>query len=143
MDIIRFTIRNPVKIAVGVILVCLFGMLTLFQIPIQLTPNVDAPKVTGTTRWPGKNAREVEREIVDRQEEKLKWKESAGRVDEYLGLLETLFSPDLFIVGGGVSKKHPKFLPHIKTQAKIVPAQLRNEAGIVGAALAAGSLVER
>ena len=78
-----------------------------------------------------------------RQEEKLKWKEWAGRVEEYLGLLETIFSPDLFIVGGGVSKKHPKFLPHIKTQAKIVPAQLRNEAGIVGAALAAGSLAER
>ncbi|MHC4444539.1 MAG: efflux RND transporter permease subunit [Planctomycetota bacterium] len=72
MDIIRFTINNPVKIAVGVILVCLFGTLALFQIPIQLTPNVDEPKVTVTTRWPGKNAREVESEIVDRQEEKLK-----------------------------------------------------------------------
>ncbi|UCD28332.1 MAG: efflux RND transporter permease subunit [Planctomycetota bacterium] len=72
MDIVRFTINNPVKIAVGVILVCLFGTLALFQIPIQLTPNVDEPKVTVTTRWPGKNAREVESEIVDRQEEKLK-----------------------------------------------------------------------
>jgi len=72
MDIIRFTIANPVKVAVGVLLVCLFGMLALFQIPIQLTPNVDEPKVTITTRWPGKNAREVEREIIDRQEEKLK-----------------------------------------------------------------------
>ncbi len=72
MDIIRFTINNPVKVAVGVLLVCLFGMLALFQIPIQLTPNVDEPKVTVTTRWTGKSAREVEREIIDRQEEKLK-----------------------------------------------------------------------
>ena len=72
MDIIRFTIHNPVKVAVGVILVCLFGGLALFQIPIQLTPNVDEPKVVVTTRWPGKNAREIEREIIDRQEEKLK-----------------------------------------------------------------------
>lgn len=72
MDIIRFTIDNPVKIAVGVILVCLFGVLAVFQIPIQLTPNVDQPRVQVTTRWPGKNALEVEKEIVDRQEEKLK-----------------------------------------------------------------------
>ena len=74
-----------------------------------------------------------------RQEENLKWKAWAGRVEEYLGLLESLFSPDLFIVGGGVSIKHAKFLPRIKTKAKIVPAKLRNEAGIIGAALAAGS----
>jgi len=72
MDIVRFTIHNPVKVAVGVILICLFGGLALFQIPIQLTPNVDQPQVTVTTRWPGRSAREVEREIVDRQEEKLK-----------------------------------------------------------------------
>jgi len=72
MDIVRFTIENPVKVAVAVILVCLFGTLALFQIPIQLTPNVDEPKVVVTTRWPGKSAREVEREIIDRQEEKLK-----------------------------------------------------------------------
>ena len=48
-----------------------------------------------------------------------------------------LFSPDLFIVGGGVSKQHEKFLPLLKTQARLVPAGLFNEAGIVGAALAA------
>ena len=77
-----------------------------------------------------------------RQKEKLKWKKWAGRVEEYLALLETIFSPDLFIVGGGVSKKHSKFLPHIKTRAKIVPAQLRNEAGIVGAALAAAEIFD-
>jgi len=53
MDIIRFTIANPVKVAVGVLLVCLFGGLALFHIPIQLTPNVDEPKVTVTTRWAG------------------------------------------------------------------------------------------
>ncbi|HSW45794.1 MAG TPA: efflux RND transporter permease subunit [Phycisphaerae bacterium] len=72
MDIIRYMINNPVKVTVGVLLTCLFGVLALFQIPIQLTPNVDEPIVTVTTRWPGKSAREVEREIIDRQEEKLK-----------------------------------------------------------------------
>ncbi len=72
MDIIRFTLGNPVKVAVGVILVCLFGVLALFQIPIQLTPNVDEPRVTVSTRWTGKSATEVAQEIVERQEEKLK-----------------------------------------------------------------------
>jgi polyphosphate glucokinase len=52
--------------------------------------------------------------------------------------LEMLFWPDLFIIGGGVSKKAPKFFGFLKTRAPIVPAQLLNEAGIVGAAVAAG-----
>jgi polyphosphate glucokinase len=54
--------------------------------------------------------------------------------------MELLFSPDLFIIGGGVSKKHEKFLPLLQTQAKIVPAEMLNEAGIIGAALAVRTL---
>jgi len=50
--------------------------------------------------------------------------------------LEALFSPDLFIIGGGVSKKHAKFLPLLKTHALIEAAQLLNNAGMIGAALA-------
>jgi polyphosphate glucokinase len=72
-----------------------------------------------------------------RKAEDLGWGEWAARLDEYLGLLEFLFSPDLFILGGGVSKKHHKFLPLLNTRARVVPAQLLNDAGIVGAALAA------
>jgi polyphosphate glucokinase len=72
-----------------------------------------------------------------RKQGKLKWKDWARRVSEYLHLLEALFSPDLLIMGGGVSKKHEKFLPLLKAQAEVVPAQLLNDAGIVGAALAA------
>jgi len=49
--------------------------------------------------------------------------------------MEKLFWPDLFIVGGGISKYHEKYLPLLSLQAKIVPAQFQNEAGIVGAAL--------
>jgi polyphosphate glucokinase len=75
-----------------------------------------------------------------RKDDKLKWREWAERVNEYLGELEALFSPDLFIVGGGVSKKHRKFLPFLDTQTEVVPAQMLNEAGIVGAALAAQAL---
>ena len=75
-----------------------------------------------------------------RKREKLNWNEWAGRINEYLNMLEALFSPDLFILGGGVSKKHDKFLHLLDTQARVVPAQLLNEAGIIGAALAAKAL---
>ncbi|RME48400.1 MAG: ROK family protein [Caldilineae bacterium] len=72
-----------------------------------------------------------------RKEKKLTWKKWASRVDEYLHYLERLFSPDLFIIGGGVSKRHEKFLPLLTVETRTVPARLRNEAGIIGAALAA------
>jgi polyphosphate glucokinase len=70
-----------------------------------------------------------------REREQLSWKQWARRLDEYLALLESLLWPDLIIVGGGVSKKHDRFLPLLETRAELVPAQLLNDAGIVGAAL--------
>jgi polyphosphate glucokinase len=73
-----------------------------------------------------------------REAEGLSWKEWAARLDAYFEVLERLFSPDLFIVGGGVSKKAQKFLPLLEIDTEIVPAQLLNEAGIVGAAVHAG-----
>lgn len=72
-----------------------------------------------------------------RKELDLSWKRWARRLDEYLQHLELLFSPDLIIVGGGVSKRHDRYLHLLKVKAPVVPAALRNEAGIVGAALAA------
>jgi polyphosphate glucokinase len=72
-----------------------------------------------------------------REEEDLSWKEWSKRVTRYLSTLERLLWPDLFIIGGGVSKKAEKFLPKLKIQTRIVPARLLNDAGIVGAALAA------
>jgi polyphosphate glucokinase len=60
--------------------------------------------------------------------------------DAYLNYLEKLFWPDMFILGGGVSKDSEKFIPFLTVQARVVPAQLLNEAGIVGAALAAQAL---
>lgn len=72
-----------------------------------------------------------------RQAQKLSWQEWGKRLNEYFHHIELLFSPELIIIGGGVSKKHAKFLPHIRTRARIIPAAFRNEAGIVGAAMAA------
>ena len=72
MSFIRFAINNPVKVTVGVMLVVLFGFLSVFAIPIQLTPNVDTPTVSIETRWRGASVQEIEREIIDRQEAVLK-----------------------------------------------------------------------
>ncbi|MFJ9849590.1 polyphosphate--glucose phosphotransferase [Streptomyces sp. NPDC101150] len=68
----------------------------------------------------------------------LSWQQWAHRLRKYLAHVEMLFSPDLFVIGGGVSRKAEKFLPLIEgIRAEIVPAQLQNDAGIVGAAMAA------
>ena len=72
MDPIRFAIGNPVKVAVGVILVVLFGVISLTAIPIQLTPDVERPVVTVRTEWPGRSPEEIEESILLEQEEKLK-----------------------------------------------------------------------
>ncbi|HET6444909.1 MAG TPA: ROK family protein [candidate division Zixibacteria bacterium] len=75
-----------------------------------------------------------------RMQKKLTWKVWASRLDTYLHHIEGLFSPNLIILGGGVSKKHNKFIPRLTVRTEIVPAELLNEAGIVGAALAAKPL---
>lgn len=72
-----------------------------------------------------------------REREELTWKQWAKRVDRYLWRLEQLIWPDLYIIGGGVSKEWDKFAPYFKrVTVETVPAELRNEAGIIGAALA-------
>ena len=70
-----------------------------------------------------------------REDEDLSWEDWAERLTTYYRTLEQLFSPDLFVVGGGVSKHADEYLPLLEIDTKIVPAKLRNKAGIVGAAL--------
>jgi polyphosphate glucokinase len=72
-----------------------------------------------------------------RKEHDLSWKKWAARFDNYLLRLEALFWPDLIILGGGVSKKNKKFIPRLTVRAEVVAAEMLNEAGIIGAALAA------
>jgi polyphosphate glucokinase len=75
-----------------------------------------------------------------KEDEDLGWHHWAHRVQKYLAHLEMLFSPELFVIGGGVSRKADRFLPHIEgIRAEIVPAELQNNAGIVGAAMMAAS----
>jgi polyphosphate glucokinase len=97
-----------------------------------LVPNTEL----GHLEMHGKDAEKRAAESV-REDKRMSWNKWAKRVNEYLLYVERLFWPDLFIVGGGVSKKSEKFLPHVSTRAEVVPAQLLNQAGIVGAAVAA------
>jgi len=87
--------------------------------------------------------REAESKASDaaRERENLSWKKYARRLNRYLHSMEKLFWPTLFIVGGGISKDFEEYGPLLDVDAKVVPAQFLNEAGIVGAALATQGLV--
>ncbi|WP_188187130.1 polyphosphate--glucose phosphotransferase [Nonomuraea sp. SYSU D8015] len=98
----------------------------------RLVPNTEL----GHLQLHGKDA-EHRASARAREEHELSWETWAERVQEYLEHVEMLFSPALIVIGGGVSKKAAKFLPHITLSTPVEPAMLQNEAGIIGAALAA------
>jgi len=96
----------------------------------QLVPNTEF----GHMKIRDKDA-ETRASDAARQRKEMTWKKYGARLSEYLTEVENLFWPDLFIIGGGVSKKADEFFPMLKIRTKIVPAQLLNQAGIVGAAV--------
>ena len=75
--------------------------------------------------------------------ENLSWEEYVQRLQRYYDTIEKLFSPDLIVVGGGISKESDEFLPKLKLRCPIVPAQLLNQAGIIGAARLAVDLASK
>lgn len=100
-----------------------------------LVPNIEIGHLT----LRGKDAEKIA-SAKAREVHEWGWKKWAKRVREYLHLVDHLINPDLIIVGGGVSKRAEKWLPRASkgVRAQVVPAKLHNEAGIVGAAMAAG-----
>ena len=72
MDIVEYSLKKPVSVAVAVILLVTFGLIGLNQLPIQLTPDVETPKITVQTTWSGATPFEIEKEIIEKQEEALK-----------------------------------------------------------------------
>jgi polyphosphate glucokinase len=120
----------------GTVLMLTFGTgigSALFRAGI-LVPNTEFGHIEIRGRDAEERASERAKELHD-----LSWGKWAGRVDEYLRHVEALTAPDLFIIGGGISRKADKFLPLLTSlRATVVPATLHNDAGIVGAALAAG-----
>jgi polyphosphate glucokinase len=120
----------------GTVLMLTFGTgigSALFRAGI-LVPNTEF----GHIEIRGKDAEHRASERA-KEEHDLSWEKWAERVDEYLQHMEALTAPDLIIIGGGISRKSDKFL-HLLTglRATVVPASLHNDAGIVGAGLAAG-----
>jgi polyphosphate glucokinase len=77
---------------------------------------------------------ETKASFAAKEREDLSWSAWAERLQRYYATLERLFTPDLIIVGGGVSKNHQEYLPLLKLNAQIIPAVKRNNAGILGAA---------
>ena len=84
----------------------------------------------------GKKSAERRMSATARKARGLDWQDWAEELSEYFGYVESLLWPELFVVGGGVSKKSELWLPHITARTPIVVAELRNNAGIVGAACA-------
>ena len=107
------------------------GIGTALFIEGKLVPNTELGHVEI-------HGREAELWAADRirKVEDLSWKKWARRIEEYFQKMEALLWPDLIVVGGGVSKKSERFLPRIETRTKVVPAEMLNNAGIAGAALA-------
>jgi polyphosphate glucokinase len=101
----------------------------------KLVPNTEL----GHIEIGGKDAETRTADSV-RDVEGLTWEHWAKRLQRYFSAIERLLWPDLIIVGGGVSKKSDKFLPLLELRTPIVPAALRNDAGIIGAALLAAEL---
>jgi HAE1 family hydrophobic/amphiphilic exporter-1 len=64
VDPIEASVRNPVKVSVGVLIVALFGLIALLRMPMQLTPEVQIPTISIHTVWPGASPKEIEREII-------------------------------------------------------------------------------
>ncbi len=102
----------------------------------HLVPNTEF----GHMELKGQDAEDYAADRI-RKDEDLSWKKWSKRVSKFLAAMDQLFSPDLYIIGGGVSKKHEKFFHRLKTETPVAAAALKNEAGIVGAALAAANLL--
>jgi len=97
----------------------------------QLLPNTELGHIVLPN---GKKAEHFCSDFI-RSQEDLSWKKWAFRFSEYLDYLTFLFSPDVFVIGGGASKKFEKYQKYLPKQTKIVPATLKNMAGIIGAAI--------
>lgn len=101
----------------------------------KLVPNVEL----GQLEINGRNAEKWASAKV-RDDEKLSWKKWATRLDTYLDRVHSHFYPELIILGGGGSKNFENFAPYLTVECPIVPATLRNRAGIIGAALHAAEI---
>src|SRR5918998_502226 len=129
------TAANIDKAAIGFDLRA--ALLRELDAPVSVVNDADAAGLA-EMRWGAGRGKDAEHRAADsaRKRDDLSWKEYAERLDEYLHRVEFLLWPDLIVIGGGISKKSEKFFPHLTARTKVVPAEMHNDAGIAGAALA-------
>ncbi len=108
------------------------GIGSAFIFDGKLVPNAEL----GHLEIDGYDA-ETRASAVARERDGIDWDEYAVRLQRYFSHVEFLFSPELFIIGGGISKRSKEYLPGLDLRTRIIPAELKNQAGIVGAALQA------
>lgn len=125
----RFGAGKPFQKEIVIVLTLGTGIGSAIFVRGELLPNTEMGHLEIRGKAGEKRASDAVRHKKD-----LKWKEWSKLFQEYLDQLEFLFSPDVFIIGGGASKYHEKFFPHLKVNAKLLPAQHLNMAGIIGAA---------
>lgn len=108
------------------------GIGSAFFVDGKLVPNTELGHIE-------LNGEAAERHVSAgvKEKENLSWRKWARRLDHYLEQVHFYLSPDVIVLGGGVSRHHKKFIPLLSVGCPVIPAQLRNMAGIIGAALAA------
>ncbi len=116
MSLIEIFVRNPVKVAVGVILVALFGLVALDRMPMQLTPEVQRPAITIETNWPGASPQEVEQEIIIEQEEQLKSVEGITKLSS-----ESFDSRGMITLEFDVDANMTEIVPLVNSRLQQVP----------------------
>jgi len=118
----------------GVVMMLTFGtgIGTALFVERRLVPNLELGHMDVRGREGESFASDAARKRDD-----LSWEKWAQRASEYIRALDALFWPDLFVIGGGISNKPEKWLSFVHTRARVEVAQMRNEAGMIGAALAA------
>jgi len=124
--------NGPGDASVVLVLTLGTGIGSALVVAGHLVPNLEL----GHLEMGGAKA-EASTSAVARERDGLDWQEYAQRLQQYLSHVEFLFSPDLVILGGGISVRHKEFLPHLTLRTRVVPALLANKAGVVGAALGA------
>lgn len=118
----------------GLVLVLTFGtgIGTGMLVDGILVRNVEL----GTMEFDGFERAELHYAAKVRRQENLSWEEWTARMNRYLAYVDKILSPNLVIAGGGIVKKWDQIEPHLDPSLKVVPAQILNNAGIVGAAIA-------